>query len=406
MSVYGISAPKVILRKKRDLVGAPMLHLLSAKAVVTRLFGSRGEVRREALVFSRETALSFRRAAKRKASRRDDSRAILWVTLCFASLLILKPDVRAEQTAIPVPSGRQEVIGRLSGDDVSVNGAISFDTENGRTTALLASGSDLTLRSGQARVDLAEGGDIILCGPAHLSILKSGRAITIALDYGQVHLQIGASAQVAIYTPLLVVTPLAIGDRERDLTVGLDQKGGLCAAALSGALRLEQQFTQQSLIVPQGGEMQIDSDDQRAVRSGSQKCSCELLVSQNSVQKRVEAGLPAHSSPNASAVAPAPAPIDPPAYRIDMPPLIFDASSAMPPPDLTSEAMLVIRESVANPQLSFRGEIRPALPPPAADVSNSSSRPRSSKHGFFARLFGIFHHHKKSGAEQSAAVYP
>src|SRR5437879_9343740 len=128
-----------------------------------------------------------------EASRRDRQRAIFRIMLCFASLLVFQAKGKAAQAATPGPPRRQEVIGRLSGDDVSVNGAIGFETENGRTTALLASGSDLTLRSGEAKIDLPEGGDIILCGPAHLDNLKSGPALTIALDYAQVHSQDSAA---------------------------------------------------------------------------------------------------------------------------------------------------------------------------------------------------------------------
>src|SRR5690242_6076790 len=148
-------------------------------------------------------------------------RMIVWSALCFTCLLVFRPQRSAAQATGPTVD--QAAIGRLSGDDVSVRGAISFETENGRTTALLASGSDLTLRSGEAKIDLPDGGEIILCSPAHLSILKSGVALTIALDYGQVHLRVGATAQVTVYSPLLIVTPAPIGTRQTDLTVGLDQ---------------------------------------------------------------------------------------------------------------------------------------------------------------------------------------
>jgi len=142
-----------------------------------------------------------------KVTRRSGLRGVIFrITLCLAALLVFRPEATSAQNAIPAPPARQEVVGRLSGDDVSVTGSIGFESENGRTTALLASGSDLTVRSGQAKVDLPDGGDIILCGPAHLSILKSGPAITIALDYGQVHLQVGATAQQA-YAPF-VTSPL------------------------------------------------------------------------------------------------------------------------------------------------------------------------------------------------------
>jgi hypothetical protein len=340
-----------------------------------------------------------------EAQRKDRKRAIFWSTLCFVCLLIFHPQVRAAQAALPGPPGRQEVIGRLSGDDVSVSGAAGFENENGRTTALLASGSDLTLRSGQAKIDLPEGGDIILCGPAHLSILKSGPAITMALDYGQIHLQVGAAAQVTVYTPLLIVAPESIGDRERDLTVGLDQKGELCVMALSGAVRIEEQFTGESLIVPQGGNIEIEGGELRALRGGSRKCSCELLVSRNNTRKQIEASTPAPPSPSGPIPAHAPESTNSATYRIDVP-LTFDASSAVLAPALTSEAMLVIRESVADPPNFFRGAVTPTLPAPPAEISRPTPRSHHSKLRLFARLFGIFHHHRPPASEQSAAVRP
>ena len=104
-----------------------------------------------------------------------------------------------------------EIVGRLTGDDVAVTGAVDIDVENGHSTAMLSSGSDVTVRSGQAKLDLVEGGDIAICGPAHFSVLKAGGAVTLALDYGSVHPQLISGVPLAIYTPLIVVTPVAIG---------------------------------------------------------------------------------------------------------------------------------------------------------------------------------------------------
>jgi hypothetical protein len=328
--------------------------------------------------------------------------AIFWLVLPFLCVVLFQPKASAMQAGSPSPARQQDVIGRLYGDDVSVTGAVGFEQENGRTTALLASGSDLTLRSGQARIDLPEGGDIILCGPAHLSILKSGPAITIALDYGQVHLQVGATTHITIYSPLFVVTPQPIGDRQRDLTAGLDQNGELCVMALSGAMRVEEQLTGESVIIPQGGDVEIDGGDLRTLRSGGRKCSCELLVSGNNMPKQVEASAPAHPSPNVSIAARAPESTSSATYRIEMP-LTFDASSAIGSA-LTSEAIRVIRESVAQPPISFRGVVRPALPPPPAEVFRSNSRSRHSRPSLLARFFGIFRHRRPSASQQSAAA--
>jgi len=331
-------------------------------------------------------------------------RAVLCALLPIIALLICQPETGAAQAASPNPPARQEAIGRLSGDDVSVTGAIGYDTENGRTTALLASGSDLTLRSGQAKIDLPDGGDIILCGPAHLSVVKSGPAITIALEYGQVHLQVGSTVQITVYTALLVVTPEAIGDRQRDLTVGIDQNGQLCVTSLYGAVRIEEQFSAERVVVPQGGDVEIDGGELNALRSGSHKCSCELLVSQNNVSKQIEASAPAQPSRSPVPAHRSESTITT-TSRIDMPPLTFEARSAAPASALSSEAITLISESVADPQPSFRGAIRPALPAPPAATSQSASRSHASKLNFFARLFGLFHRHKSAcdGPECTAA---
>jgi hypothetical protein len=336
-------------------------------------------------------------------SRKDRARAILCGAFCLVCLLFFQPQASAAQASSSTSEG-PVAVGRLSGDDVSVKGAISFETENGRTTALLASGSDLTLRSGEAKVDLPEGGEIILCGPAHLSILKAGAAITIALDYGQLHLQISGAEQVTVYSPLLIVTPVPIGTRQTDLTVGLDQKGVLCVMALSGAMRIEEQLTGENLVVPQGGDVQIEGGELRTLHNGARTCSCELLVSQNNPRQQTDSSTPARSLPNGSSEARAPKSIDSPTYRIEVP-LAFDASSATTSAGLTLQAVQLIRESVVEQPISFRGAITPALPAPPSEIPTPIRRSHNSKFGFFARFFGIFHHHKPPASE-SAEVQP
>ena len=336
-----------------------------------------------------------------RAIAQDRARTILWSALGLVCLLIFQTQARAAQ-ATPGASQSPVAIGRLSGDDVSVKGAISFETQNGRTTAVLASGSDLTLRSGEAKIDLPEGGEIILCGPAHLSILKSGAALTIALDYGQVHLQIAASAHVTVYSPLLIITPVPIGTRETDLTVGLDQKGEVCILALSGAMRVEEQLTGENLVVPQGGDVQIEGGELRTLRSGARTCSCELLVSQNSSRQQMEASTTAPPSPNGSGDARAPKSIDSPTYRIEVP-LTFDASSASPAAGLTLQAVQLIRESVVEQPPSFRGAVKPALPAPPAQISAPLRQSHNSKFGFLARFFGIFHRRRPPASESAEA---
>ena len=178
-------------------------------------------------------------------------------------------------------------IGNLVGDDVTVKGAISFDVANGRSSALLASGSEVTVRSGKARIDLDSDDTIAVCGPAHFSIIKAGDTFTLALDYGEVHPQLTSAVALTIYMPLIVATPVAIGAGPRDLTVGLDQAGSLCAITARGAVRVEEQLGgRQGLLVPQGGQVSFNGGELNTVRNSSQACSCELLVVADTVKKR------------------------------------------------------------------------------------------------------------------------
>ena len=118
----------------------------------------------------------------------------------------------------------------------------------------VVNGSVITVHSGQAHMTLAGGGEIDICGPAKFTLLQSGPAITLALNFGRMRVQLPAAAQLRIFTPTIVATPIDIGGAPRDFTVGLDLSDSLCVVATSGALRLEHQFTGEGLIVPQSGE--------------------------------------------------------------------------------------------------------------------------------------------------------
>ena len=121
----------------------------------------------------------------------------------------LSAPLRAQTSPAP------EAIGNLVGDDVTVKGAIRFGVENGRSSALLASGSEITVRSGKARIDLESGDMIAVCGPAHFTIIEAGGTFTLALDYGEVHPQLTSAISLTVYMPLIVATPVAIGQGDR-----------------------------------------------------------------------------------------------------------------------------------------------------------------------------------------------
>jgi len=282
----------------------------------------------------------------------------------------------------------------LSGDDVTVSGALSFDSNGGRSTAVLASGSEVTVRSGQARIQLTGGGEIAVCGPAHFSLLKSGGAITLALDYGRVHPMLDAAVPLTIYTPQVVATPISVGQEPRDLSVGLDQEGTMCAIAARGAVNIEQQLSGQSLLVPQGGAMSLDGGQLSAAPVDAGNCACDLMVARSIAPKQLELSVPVHPTGSHPAAAP-PVTAEQPVYMVYMPPLTFDFSAPAPPPAPDPQTILLVREARLQPDVIFRGQVEPAESP-AAPALQKKTKKTGKGQGFFAKLFGVFRGHTNS----------
>ena len=328
--------------------------------------------------------------------------ALLSVLPLATMLRAACPEIPAQMQSLPgsLPNGPNapEIIGRLSGDDVSIKGAATFDVENGSSSAVLASGSDVTIRSGKAKITLTEGGEIDICGPAHLSLLKSGHAITLALDYGRVHATLNPDVALNIYTPFYVATPVGIGQEARDVTVGLDVQGEMCVLADRGAVRLEQQLSGQSMLVPQGGQASL-TNGQLDPLTNSHTCTCEIPVASLPVQ----IGVPGHA-PIASAAAappsatPAAAPVTPEAvYRVEVPPLTFDSTAPAPGPDPDPQTIVLVRESRVQPDAVFQGHVveTPVTPQDSAATSANAATVSSpdvpaKKRGPLKRFFGLF----------------
>jgi len=314
------------------------------------------------------------------------------------------PLLRAQTAAAP------EAIGSIVGDDVTVKGAISFDVANGRSSALLASGSEITVRSGKARIDLGGDDSIAICGPAHLTLIKAGGTLTLALDFGEVHPQLTSALPLTIFMPLIVATPVAIGPGPRDLTIGLNPNGELCAMTALGALRVEEQLGGQGLLVPQGGEVSFNGGELNAVRNSSGACSCEVLVVANTVKRQFEMSLAVHppTEPAGSEPVdfPPPPPFstgDAPVYRISVP-LVFDAHAPRPPA-IDPPVLLVEQEALLRPQSFVWSRVEPPPPSaPAPKVAQPSpvNAPAEKKPSVFAKLFGAFH--KRRGTPHCAGV--
>ena len=321
--------------------------------------------------------------------------------------------------ALPPPDQPpSDAVGAIEGDAIALEGPMTVRVENGQVKTVLRSGSDIRVKSGQARIELVEGGEIVICGPAHLSVLKSGGALTLALDSGTIHARVSNQPSLTVYTAQIQAQPIGIGGGSQDFIVGFDAPGVMVVRAKSGAMRLEQQLTGQAVVVPQAGDIMLTNGALDSFRSGAGHCSCELQLVRNSP--------PPHASTETSLIAsakdikpkpaerkqpasPTPPTVDSgqPVYQVFMPPLRYDASAAVQD-QLDPSLILLVRRVRVRPTLIFEGEVAgdpvaaanqaaPPLPvrgenaPPQANSKNSSTAANESVfervRSFFRRLW-------------------
>ena len=301
------------------------------------------------------------------------------------------------------------VVGRIEGDDLEVVTKTPTGIETDAAPTVVASGSDVTLRSGHALLLLNAGGEISICGPAHFHLIKSSGAVTLALDYGRVHPSLESTDGFTIYTPTIVATPIAIAGGPRDMTLGLEPGGEMCVLTARGAMRVEPQFSDQSMIVPQGGTVSLVSGQIDSLHADASACSCDFPRAHMESPKPAP---PPHSLPASEVGALAP-PLPPqrrrsenspppsasagePVYTVLMPPLSFDASSPEPPPEPAPETILLVREVRLRPSVEFRGHVNPApsqevavhVSPPSP--APADDRPPESQPGIFDRVRNFF----------------
>src|SRR5882762_3985802 len=167
-------------------------------------------------------------------------------------------------------------VGIIDGEAIRVTGPMSVEVVHGQVQTVLRSGSDVRVKSGAARIDLIEGGQISICGPAHLSVLKSGGSLTVALDTGTIHVFIEHDLPLNIYTPQIQAHTVAVGGGPRDALVGFDSSGAMCVRANRGAVQLEQQLTGKNALLPQSGDVFIFNGQLENLRSSAGHCACEL----------------------------------------------------------------------------------------------------------------------------------
>src|SRR5580698_8747831 len=368
--------------------------------------------------------------------------------LAFIALLAAAQLSRGQQA----PPG---AVGRVEGNDVSVDNGTATDSAPAAATrgspSFVFNGSVLTVHDGKARLTLIAGGQVDICGPAKFTLLQSGASITLALNFGRIHLQLPASTPLRIFTPTMIATPLDIGGASREITAGLDMNDSLCVVAASGAIRLEQQFTGAGLIVPQSGEFFLSAGNLVPVAGAPGSCECTAMHAQAlppppipvmGVTSRDQLNVEQYPSEATPAPAPAPAPpaavaekepapepnvqlrilaganethpilpapkdaappppvVSVPEYKIILPPLVYSASSSpAPPEDPAIGAVLLVRTVHVEPDYQFTGHVEAPHWETVAQKSSSSPGKQGAsvstssagkKEGFWARLKRAF----------------
>jgi hypothetical protein len=330
--------------------------------------------------------------------KRVQSRLKIFAAVLLAILTLLS--VRGGRiSAQDLPA----IVGRIEGDDLEVVTITLTGVERNAAPTVVAGGSEITLRSGHALLSLDSGGEIGICGPAHFKLLKSAGAITLALDYGRVHPSLDSMETFTIYTPTIIATPIAISGGRRDLTVGLEQNGEMCVLTARGAMRIEPQFSDQSLIVPQGGTVSLVGGQIESLRGDASACSCDFprasLERPRPSPRREISALNHPQQPERMKTddPPQPAAAGEPIYTVLMPPLSFDSNSPAPPPDPSPETILLVREVRLLPSVVFHGHVNPAPVQTVAATAVTSGPhnhtegpPAESKPGLLDRMRNFF----------------
>lgn len=299
-----------------------------------------------------------------------------------------------------------ETIGVIDGEAIAVDGPMSVEVVHGQVKTILRSGNDVRVKSGQARIELVEGGKIAICGPAHLSLLKSGGSLTLALDTGVVHAHIEREPALTVYTAQIQAKPIAIGDGVQDALIGFDSPGAMCVRATSGAVRLEQQLTGQNIVVPQGRDVILSNGQLDGLRINTGQCACELQIADAirapELSRLATTEEIRQKDAEAKTTPPPPAeklaPKEEPVYQVFMPPLAYDARAKVQRDNFDPKLILLVRRVRVRPTLIFQGRVegdavvsknvaaKPAPQAvPAASAANDSVVDRVR--AFFRRLF-------------------
>lgn len=304
-------------------------------------------------------------------------------------------------------------VGIIDGDAITVSGPMNVEVIRGQTKTVLRSGSNIRVKSGTARIDLVEGGQISICGPAHLSVLKSGGWLTVALDTGTIHVHVESELGLTIYTPQIQGQTISIGGGPRDVLAGFDSAGAMCIRAIRGAVRLENQLTGKSVLVPQTADVLVTDGQLESMASGTARCSCELQIAKATPPPPEISRLAttdeirAQTSVTMPDASPAPTEMpgtrEEPIYTVLMPPLVYNANAKVQP-GYDPKMIILIRRVRVRSTLTFQGRVQGAtvaaakLPSPPTPPAIPTKPPAPPSDSFTDRVRKFVHKLWSSGS--------
>lgn len=329
------------------------------------------------------------------------ARSLRRLTVLLAGAILSRSVILTARPARP-DQPASDSVGVLEGEAVAVNGPMKVEVVDGHVRTTLRSGSEVRVNYGTARIGLVEGGEISICGPAHLSVLKSGGSLTVALTSGTIHAHIEREPALTIFTAQIQVHLIPVGDGPEDVLVGLEAPGALCMRANRGAIRVEQQLNGQSVIVPQTGDVLLPDGQIEGLRSGAGHCACELETVKAAPAPELEISRAATAEEMqkkaGSAKVDPPAPADKlaakeePIYQVFMPPLVYDAKAKLQP-EVDPQMIILVRRVRVRPTLIFQGRVEgemvaAATPSRAADAGKGGQTKPSppANDSFFDRV--------------------
>jgi hypothetical protein len=169
----------------------------------------------------------------------------------------------------------------------------------------------------------------------------------------------------------------------------------MCVRAHSGAVRLEQQLTGQSLLLPQSGDVFIFNGQLENLRTSAGHCACDLQAARATPPPQPEVSQLAtaeealkkapDANPNTQPPTVGTSPVrEEPVYQVFMPPLIYDANAKVQP-EIDPKMIVLVRRVRVRSALIFQGRVEgvaiaavtPAPPASAPTAGANAPKPEA-----------------------------